>query len=94
MCGWGVSFSAPSVLVECLAAGLPCVASAALAEAARGAAWLHPVPDSLSPVRLAEAVLRALDAPPPTDAQRHAYAAARSMDSTAARLLALLGLAP
>ena len=70
------------------------VASAALADAAGAPGYVRTVPDHLSPVLLAEAVVALLDHPADMEAERLAYAAERSMDRTAARLCEALGLGP
>ena len=89
-----VAFGASEALSDCLGAGLRCVASAALADAAGAPGYVRTVPDHLSPVLLAEAVVALLDHPADTEAERLAYAAGRSMDRTAARLCEALGLGP
>ncbi len=87
--------SVSGVLSDSLGAGLPCVASAALADAIDAPAHTGRVPDRPSPVLVAEAVARLLKAPlSPTDAEaaRNAYVTAHSPDRCAQRLCELLGL--
>lgn len=87
-----LSLGASEVLADCLGAGLRTVTSAALADAAGAPGYVVTVPDHLSPVLLAEAVMALLDRSANTEAERLAYAADRSMDRTAARLCEALGL--
>jgi hypothetical protein len=56
--------SLSGVLAACCARGVPCVASASVAEGFDAPAWVHAVPDEPSPPLIAEAVLAGLDAAP------------------------------
>lgn len=78
-------------LADCIAAGLPTVASATLSDALDAPDYVRPVPDNPSPLLVAEAAA-ALLARGPTDAARRAYAAEHGFDRYAARLCAALGL--
>ena len=86
--------SVSGALADCIAAGLPAVASAALVEALDAPAYVRAVPDAPSPVLVAEAVLALLDAAPRlgTEPERQAYAASHGFDTYADRLLEALGL--
>lgn len=86
--------SVSGALADCIAAGLPTVASAALADALDAPAYVRAVPDAPSPVLVAEAALALLDEAPRsgTEPDRHAYAAGHGFDTYAVRLLESLGL--
>ncbi len=78
-------------LADCVAAGLPSVASRTLAEAIDAPAYVRAVPDAPSPVLVAEAAMALLGAGP-TVLARRAYVAAHGFDRYSARLCAALGL--
>jgi glycosyltransferase involved in cell wall biosynthesis len=82
-------------LMDCIAAGLPTVANADLADAVDAPAYVLRVADALDPdeiaARLAAAVAAAAHATR-HDAARLSYATAHSFDAYATRLLAVLGL--
>jgi glycosyltransferase involved in cell wall biosynthesis len=84
--------SVSGALADCIAAGLPTVASAMLVAALDAPDFIRPVPDSPSPVLVAEAA-RGLLGRPDTVAARQAYAASRGFDRYAATLCEALGLA-
>ncbi len=84
--------SVSGALADCVAAGLPTVASATLAAALDAPDFVRPVPDSPSPVLIAEAAAALLDQPD-TTASRLAYAGSRGFDRYAATLCEALGLA-
>ncbi len=86
--------SVSGALADCIAAGLPAVASAALVDALDAPAYVRAVPDAPSPVLVAEAALALLDETPRlgTEAERRAYAASHGFDTYAVRLLEALGL--
>jgi glycosyltransferase involved in cell wall biosynthesis len=86
--------SVSGALADCVAAGLPTVASAALADALDAPSYVRTVPDAPSPVLVAEAALALLDAAPRThvELERQAYAASHGFDTYAVRLLDALGL--
>jgi glycosyltransferase involved in cell wall biosynthesis len=83
-------------LVDCIAAGLPTVANADLADTVGGPGYVLAVPDALTADAitdaLATAVAAGLHATRHPEARR-AFAAAHSFETYATRLLALLGLA-
>jgi glycosyltransferase involved in cell wall biosynthesis len=82
-------------LLDCMAAGLPTVATAHLAEAILAPAFVRTVPDAISAVLLAEAVADIVDSGShllrPLDARR-ALLAERNFDVYATGLLAALGI--
>jgi len=86
--------SVSGTLSDCIAAGLPAVASAALADALDAPSYVRVVPDAPSPVLVAEAALALLEDAPRsgTEPERRAYAAGHGFDTYAVRLLELLGL--
>ncbi len=84
--------SVSGALADCVAAGLPSVASAAIADAIDAPDYVRAVPDNPSPVLVAEAAAGLLGRRPTDDARR-AYAAAHGFDRYAARLCAALDLA-
>jgi hypothetical protein len=79
-------------LQDCIAAGLPTVANADLAEALGAPSYVIRVADRLDPREIAAALAAILDSKPATGAERAAYAAERSMENYAAGLCALLEL--
>lgn len=83
-------------LMDCIAAGLPTVANADLADAVDAPAYVMRVSDALVPDEIAARLAAAVAAAAHTsrhDAARLDYAAAHSFDAYATRLLELLGLA-
>ncbi len=80
-------------LAECVLAGLPSVASAALADAIDAPGWVRPVPDEPSPVLIAEALMTVLSLPRPAEPLRQAYAAEHGFAAYARRLCQALDLA-
>jgi glycosyltransferase involved in cell wall biosynthesis len=86
--------SQSGALLDCIAAGLPAVANASLAEAADAPAYVRRVPDALSPLLIAEALADLLEegARSRTDPARRAFAEAHSFRVYAARLCEALGL--
>lgn len=78
-------------LADCIAAGVPSVASACLVGSMDVPAYVTAVPDVTSPVLVAEALANLLGRPPTSDARR-AYTATHSFDTYAARLCAALDL--
>jgi hypothetical protein len=88
--------SVSGALADCIAAGLPTVASAALADALDAPGYVRAVPDSPSPVLVAEAASELLAAAPrtATEPERIVYAAGHGFDAYAVRLLEALGLDP
>ena len=78
-------------LADCVAAGLPSVASRTLAEAIQAPDYVRAIPDASSPVLVAEAAMALLGAGP-TAASRRAYVASHGFDSYTDRLCAALGL--
>ena len=85
--------SVSGVLSDSFGAGLPCVASATLADAIDAPAHTGRVPDRPSPILVADGVARLLDsAPYDAEAARLAYVAAHSFDRYAALLLEALEL--
>jgi glycosyltransferase involved in cell wall biosynthesis len=84
-------------LLDCMAAGLPTVATAHLAEAILAPAFVRTVPDAISAVLLAETVAEIIDSGMhlvrPLDARR-ALLAERNFDIYATGLLAALGIGP
>jgi glycosyltransferase involved in cell wall biosynthesis len=82
-------------LLDCMAAGLPTVATAHLAEAILAPAFVRTVPDAISAVLLAETVADIVDSGShllrPLDARR-ALLAERNFDVYATGLLAALGI--
>ncbi len=83
--------SVSGALSDCIAAGLPTVASATLCRAIDAPDYVRPVPDNPSPVLVAEAALGLLRHGPTTRARR-AYSTGHDTDAYAARLCAALGL--
>jgi glycosyltransferase involved in cell wall biosynthesis len=82
-------------LLDCIAAGLPTVANADLAEAMEAPAYVARVPDAISPVLVAEALAGLIDGGAAgREALRAAYCAPRRFATYAAGLLAALDLAP
>ena len=86
--------SVSGALADCIAAGLPAVASAALVDALDAPSYVRAVPDAPSPVLVAEAALALLDEMPRagTEPERRAYAVSHGFDTYAVRLLEALGL--
>ena len=86
--------SVSGALADCIAAGLPAVASAALADALDAPSYVRAVPDAPSPVLVAEAALALLGEAPRsgTEPERRAFAASHGFDTYAVRLLEALGL--
>ncbi len=80
-------------LADCVLAGLPGVASAALADAIGAPAWVRPIPDQPSPVLIAEAVMEVLAASRPSESLHQAYAAEHGYAAYARRLCQALDLA-
>jgi glycosyltransferase involved in cell wall biosynthesis len=82
-------------LLDCMAAGLPTVATAHLAEAILAPAFVRAVPDAISAVLLAETVADIVDSGShllrPLD-ERRALLAKRNFDVYATGLLAALGI--
>lgn len=83
--------SVSGALADCVGAGLPSVASAALAQAIDAPDYVRLVPDSPSPVLVAEAAAGLLGGRA-TAAARRAYTADHGFDRYAAALCAALGL--
>ncbi len=86
--------SVSGALADCIAAGLPAVASAALADALDAPSYIRAVPDAPSPVLVAEAALALLGEAPRsgTEPERRAFVAGHGFDTYAVRLLEALGL--
>lgn len=86
--------SVSGALADCIAAGLPAVASAALAESLDAPSYVRTVPDAPSPVLVAEAALDLREDAPrsATGPERRAYVASHGFDTYAVRLLEALGL--
>jgi glycosyltransferase involved in cell wall biosynthesis len=87
--------SVSAALADCVAAGLPAVASTALVDALDAPSYVRAVPDAPSPPLVAEAALALLQGASRADVEeeRSAYAARRSYAAYVAGLLELLGLA-
>ena len=79
-------------LQDCIAAGLPSVANADLADNIAAPAYVGRVADRLDPGEIATALEMALHAERDFEVARAAYCAAHSMDAYARRLLETLGL--
>ena len=91
--------SVSGALADCVAAGLPSVASATLADSIDAPDYVRAVPDNPSPVLVAEAAASLLGRRSHDglerrshDDARRAYVASHGFDSYAARLCAALGL--
>lgn len=86
--------SVSGTLSDCIAAGLPAVASLALADALDAPSYVRAVPDAPSPVLVAEAAAALLQDCPRsgTELERRAYVASHGFDTYAVRLLEALGL--
>ena len=84
--------SVSGALSDCIAAGLPTVASLTLAEALDAPDYVRTVPDAPSPVLVAEAIAGLLGSAA-TETARLAYVAAHDFDGYASRLCKALGLA-
>ena len=84
--------SVSGALADCVAAGLPTVASRTLAEALDAPEYVRAVPDFPSPVLVANAAAALLGGRP-TAAARRAYVAERDFEHYADRLCQALGLA-
>jgi glycosyltransferase involved in cell wall biosynthesis len=87
--------SVSGALADCIAAGLPSVANAGLAEAIEAPSYVRRIPDRVSPVLLAGAIAELLDAGAcgaRATAEREEYAAAHDLAHYAERLSVLLGL--
>lgn len=86
--------SVSGALSDCIAAALPCVATASLADAMEAPAFVRRVPDSLSPVLIAEAVLDIVESGEtrsrPVDQARD-FARTHSAERYAASLMEALG---
>lgn len=82
--------SVSGALADCIAAGLPTVASASLVEAVEAPDYVRAVPDMPSPVLVAEAALELVGTRAGTEAARQAYAAAHGFGVYAERLLEAL----
>ncbi|GLR67406.1 hypothetical protein GCM10010909_20870 [Acidocella aquatica] len=80
-------------LQDCIAAGLPTVASHDLAENIAAPGYVKTVSDRLDPTGIAAALMERLSAHDDTEAERHAYCEAHAMARYAASLLELLELA-
>lgn len=78
-------------LADCIAAGLPTVASASLVGSMDTPSYVLAVPDARSPMLIAEALANLMGGPPTRDARRY-YAARHGFDTYAAQLCAGLGL--
>ena len=93
--GYGLGGLSGSLL-DCIAAGLPSVANAHLAEAMDAPSFVRRTPDAISPILIAESCLELLDSGltrnRPFDEQ-FAYANAHSLDAYAAGLMSAVGLA-
>jgi glycosyltransferase involved in cell wall biosynthesis len=83
-------------LLDCIAAGLPTIANAHLAEAMDAPSFVRRTPDAISPVLIAESCLELLDSgltrSRPLDEQA-CYASAHSLDAYASGLMSAVGLA-
>jgi glycosyltransferase involved in cell wall biosynthesis len=79
-------------LQDCIAAGLPSVASADLADNLDAPGYITRVADTLDPQEIASALLTRLTARLSTESARQAYARAHSMNRYAIDLIHLLGL--
>ena len=86
--------SVSGALSDCISAGLPAVASLALADALDAPGYVRAVPDAPSPVLVAEAAASLLQDSPRTETEpeRRAYVASHGFDTYAVRLLEALGL--
>ena len=78
-------------LADCIAAGLPTVASASLAGSMDVPPYVRAVPDARSPMLIAEALADLVGGPSTRDARRD-YAACHGFDRYAAQMCAGLGL--
>lgn len=83
--------SVSGALADCVAAGLPSVASAALADGIDAPDYVLRVPDNPSPVLVAEALASLLGSPS-TARQRTEYVTTHGFDTYADRLCRALGL--
>jgi glycosyltransferase involved in cell wall biosynthesis len=87
--------SLSGALQDCIAAGIPTVTNASLAMAMGVPDYVHPVPDALSPLLIAEALADLLDsglAHARPEAARQAYADAHSFSRYASQLCDAIGL--
>jgi glycosyltransferase involved in cell wall biosynthesis len=83
--------SVSGALADCIAAGLPTVASLELADALDAPDYVRAVPDNPSPVLVAEAALALLERRDTVQARR-AYVASHGFDAYADRVCVALGL--
>jgi glycosyltransferase involved in cell wall biosynthesis len=79
-------------LQDCIAAGLPSVANADLADNLSAPGYITRIADTLDPQEVATALLTRLSTRLSTEVARQAYAETNSMERYAIRLLGLLGL--
>jgi hypothetical protein len=95
-CGLQLRIGGPGnisgALQDCIAAGLPSVASADLAESLEAPPYVHRVSDALNPREIADALSVLLTWKTDTQEERAAYAAAHDMDGYAEGLCKILGL--
>ncbi len=88
----GLPGNISGALQDCIAAGLPSVASRDLAENIAAPGYIKTVSDTLAPTEIAAALSAQLSAPHDTEAARRAYCEANGMARYAASLLELLEL--
>jgi glycosyltransferase involved in cell wall biosynthesis len=86
----GLPGNISGTLQECIAAGLPSVASHDLAENLEAPGYVKTVSDTHAPAEIAAALRAQLARAHDTEAERHAYCAAHSMARYAASLLEIL----
>ena len=82
-------------LLDCIAAGLPTVANAHLREAMESPDFVRSVPDGLSPILIAEALMTIISDPGArarTEDASRAYYGSHNFDVYADRLMSGLGL--
>ncbi|MDD2794474.1 glycosyltransferase [Acidocella sp.] len=86
----GLPGNISGALQDCIAAGLPSVASHDLADNIAAPSYIKTVSDMLDPTEIAAALIERLSAHDDTEAERHAYCAAHAMARYAASLLEIL----
>ena len=86
----GLPGNISGTLQDCIAAGLPTVASQDLAENLAAPGYVKTVSDNAAPAEIAAALRAQLARAPDTEAERHAYCEAHAMARYAASLLEIL----